>query len=323
MVKRQIIKIDEDVCTGCGECIPNCPEGALQIIDDKARIISDLFCDGLGACIGHCPVDAISIEEREAEEYDEKKVMENVVKQGENVIKAHLVHLKEHGQTDYFNQAVDYLKEIQIENPLEVEGHGHHAQKEDAMACGCPGSAVMDFREEKKEEPVQNEAALPCGCPGSAVIDFGDTQDCEVESSKEGVPEGMKEEKSVPKSVSQLKQWPVQIMLVPPSAPYLKDADLLIAADCVPFAYPDFHEDFLKGKVLLVGCPKLDDAEFYKEKVTKIFKDNKIKSATVAIMEVPCCFGLYKLVSDAITGSGKDIQAKKYIIGVKGDIKEE
>jgi ferredoxin len=323
MVKRQIIKIDEDVCTGCGECIPNCPEGALQIIDDKARIISDLFCDGLGACIGHCPVDAISSEEREAEEYDEKKVMKNVVKQGPNVIKAHLVHLKEHEQTDYFNQAVDYLKENDIENPLEIEEHGHHTQKEDNMACGCPGSAVMDFREEKKEEPVQNEAKLPCGCPGSAVMDFRDTQDCEVESIKESVSEGMKEEKTVPKSVSQLKQWPVQIMLVPPSAPYLKDADLLIAADCIPFAYPDFHEDFLKGKVLLVGCPKLDDAEFYKEKITKIFKDNKIKLATVAIMEVPCCFGLYKLVSDAITGSGKDIQLKKYIIGVKGDIKEE
>jgi ferredoxin len=296
MVKRQIIKIDEDVCTGCGDCIPNCPEGALQIIDDKARIISDLFCDGLGACIGHCPVDAISIEEREAEEYDEKKVMENVVKQGENVVKAHLVHLKEHGQTDYFYQAVDYLKENDIENPLDIEEHGHHAHGKETLPCGCPGSAVMDFR---------------------------DTQDCEVESIKEGVPESMKEELPVPKSLSQLKQWPVQIMLVPPSAPYLKDADLLIAADCVPFAYPDFHEDFLKEKVLLVGCPKLDDAEFYKEKITKIFKDNNIKSATVAIMEVPCCFGLYKLVSDAIAGSGKDIQLKKYIIGVKGDIKEE
>jgi ferredoxin len=323
MVKRQIIKIDEDVCTGCGDCIPNCPEGALQIIDDKARIISDLFCDGLGACIGHCPVDAISIEEREAEEYDEKKVMENVVKQGENVIKAHLVHLKEHGQTEYFNQAVDYLKENHIENPLEVEEHGHHPQKEDAMACGCPGTAVMDFREEKKEESVKNEAKLPCGCPGSAVMDFRNEQDCEVKSIKESVPEGMKEEKPVPKSVSQLKQWPVQLMLVPPSAPYLKDADLLIAADCVPFAYPDFHEDFLKEKVLLVGCPKLDDADYYKEKITQILKENPVTSVTVIHMEVPCCFGMVNIVKTAIDASGKDIPYSETTISVKGDIKEE
>jgi ferredoxin len=296
MVKRQIIKIDEDLCTGCGECIPNCPEGALQIIDDKARIISDLFCDGLGACIGHCPVDAISIEEREAEEYDERKVMENVVKQGVNVIKAHLEHLKEHGQTELLNQAVDYLKENDIENPLEKEEHGHQAHGKEALPCGCPGSAVMDFRDE---------------------------QDFEAESTKENVSESMKEEKPVPKSASQLKQWPVQLMLVPPIAPYLKHADLLIAADCVPFAYPDFHEDFIKGRILLVGCPKFDNVEYYKKKLVEIFKDKNIKSVTVAIMEVPCCSGLYELVSDSIAESGKDIQAKKYIIGVKGDIKEK
>lgn len=297
MVKRQIIKIDEELCTGCGECIPNCPEGALQIIDEKARIISDLFCDGLGACIGHCPVDAISIEEREAEPYDERKVMENVVKQGPNVIKAHLEHLKDHGQTEYFNQAVGYLKENNIENPLEIEEHTHFAHGKETLPCGCPGSAVMDFR---------------------------NGQDCEVESIKESVPDGMKEEKPVSKGETQLRQWPVQIMLVPPSAPYLKDADLLIAADCVPFAYPDFHEDFLKGKVLLVGCPKLDDAEFYKEKITQILKENNIKSLTIANMEVPCCFGLVKLVKDAVAVSGKkDILVKEYIISVKGDIKKE
>ncbi|MEE9150599.1 MAG: 4Fe-4S binding protein [Thermoplasmata archaeon] len=282
MVKREIIKIDEDTCTGCGDCIPNCPEGALQIIDDKARIISDLFCDGLGACIGHCPVDAISIEEREAEKYDERKVMENVVKQGENVIKAHLEHLKDHGQTEYFNQAVEYLKENNIDNPLEVE-HAHHAQEKETMACGCPGSAVMDLREEK-------------------------------EIGEEGKPAARAE--------TQLKQWPVQIMLVPPSAPYFKNADLLIAADCVPFAYPNFHEDFLKGKILLVGCPKLDDAEFYKEKITSIFKENDIKSVTVAHMEVPCCFGLINIVKSAIEGSGKNIPFIETTIGVKGDIKE-
>ena len=295
MVKRQIIKIDEDLCTGCGDCIPNCPEGALQIIDDKARIISDLFCDGLGACIGHCPVGAISVEEREAEEYNEKKVMENVVKQGPNVIKAHLEHLKDHGQTEYFNQAVDYLKENGIENPFEVEDHTHHAHEEKKLQCGCPGSAVMDLRNE---------------------------QDCEVESITVSLLVDVKEE-PVPKSLSQLKQWPVQIMLVPPSAPYLNDADLLIAADCVPFAYPDFHENFLNGKILLVGCPKLDDAEFYKEKITRILKENNIKSLTITHMEVPCCFGLVKLVSEAIKESGKDINLKEYTIGIKGNVIEK
>ncbi|UCE37695.1 MAG: 4Fe-4S binding protein [Thermoplasmata archaeon] len=306
MVKRQIIKIDEDTCTGCGDCIPNCPEGALQIIDDKARIISDLFCDGLGACIGHCPVDAISIEEREAEEYDEKKVMANVVKEGPNVIEAHLVHLKEHGQTEYLNQAIDYLKE----NIMEVPQLGEEPKEEPAPSQGgvhgCPGSAVMDLREEKKED------TLPCGCLGSAVMDLRkEEEECVEEVTK-----------VVPKGVSQLRQWPVQIMLVPPNAPYFKDADLLIAADCVPFAYPDFHNGFLKDKILLVGCPKLDDYAFYREKIAQILKVNNIKSITVAHMEVLCCFGLVKLIQDAIGDSGKDIPVKDYTIGVKGDILE-
>ena len=316
MVKRQIIKIDEDTCTGCGDCIPNCPEGALQIIDGKARIISDLFCDGLGACIGHCPVDAISIEEREAEEYDERKVMENVVKQGPNVIKAHLVHLKEHGQTDYLNQAIDYLKENNMDVPNLEEAPNVEpeppAQKEDTMACGCSGTAVMDLRD-KQDEHVHHaqENPMACGCPDSAVMD--------LRAEKEIVDEV----KPAARAETQLKQWPVQIMLVPPSAPYLKGADLLIAADCVPFAYPNFHEDFLKGKMLLVGCPKLDDAEFYMEKITQIFKQNDIKSVTVVHMEVPCCFGLDHLVKDAVFASKKNIPFNEITIGVKGDVKED
>jgi ferredoxin len=324
MVKRQIIKIDEETCTGCGECIPNCPEGALQIIDDKARIISDLFCDGLGACIGHCPVDAISIEEREAEEYDERKVMANVVKQGDNTIKAHLLHLKDHGQHEYLQQAIDYLKENNFEVPSlgddpKEEPHAHtkehvHANNSgETLPCGCPGSAVMDFREEKKEVHAHSAHGMTqsCGCPGSAFQDLRKEGEC-VEEVEEVVPKG----------VSQLRQWPVQIMLVPPNAPYLKDADLLIAADCVPFSYPDFHKDFLKGKILLVGCPKLDDSEFYRDKITHILKENNIKSLTIAHMEVPCCFGLVKLVEDAIRASGKNIPIRDYTIGVKGDVKE-
>jgi len=284
MAKRKIINIDEDKCTGCGLCIPNCPEGALQMIDGKARLISDLFCDGLGACIGHCPEGAITIEEREAGPYDEKKVMENIVKQGKNVIKAHLEHLKDHGESEYLKQALEVLKEKGLENPLHKQAHHNaHAHAHMRAQEGCPGSKVMDFSSEKKS--------------------------------------GQKTKKRTSASSSQLRQWPVQIMLVPTFAPYLKNTDLLIAADCVPFAYADFHEDLLKDKVLLVGCPKLDDANFYKEKVTQIFKENTVKSVTCAYMEVPCCFGLVSIIQEAIKASGKDIPFHEVTIGIKGDKK--
>jgi len=279
-MKRKIIKIDEEKCNGCSLCIPNCPEGALQIIDGKARLISDLFCDGLGACIGHCPEGAIEIEEREAEEYDEKKVMENIVKQGDNTIKAHLEHLKEHGEENYLNQAIDYLKEQNIENPL---------------------------KEEIDKPP------LPCGCPGSNMIDMR-TNEKETTDEKNTTNSNIKQK-------SELRQWPVQINLVPVNAPYFEEADLLITADCVPFAYANFHSDFLQNKILLIGCPKLDDIEAYKEKITEILKLNNIRSVTVAIMEVPCCFGLKSAVEEAIKNSGKDIPLEQSIITIQGEIK--
>lgn len=275
MTKRSIIKIDEEKCSGCSLCIPNCPEGALQIIDEKARLVSDLFCDGLGACIGHCPEGAITVEERDAEEYNEKEVMENIVKQGKKVIKAHLEHLKEHGEQELFAQAVSFLKEKNIE---------------------APGAVISESR-----------GYLPCGCPGTKVVEFGE----EEEVAPQVGP--------VSKGLSRLRQWPVQIKLVPPFAPYLKNADLLIAADCTPFAYADFHEGLLMGKALLVGCPKLDDAEFYKEKITQILKDNNIKSITCVRMEVPCCFGLVSVIKSAISASGKDVSLKEVIISIKGE----
>jgi ferredoxin len=278
MRKRKIIKINEAKCNGCGLCIPNCPEGAIQIIDGKARLISDLFCDGLGACIGHCPQGAITVEEREAQEYDERKVMANIVKQGKNVIRAHLEHLKEHNQKEYLKEALDYLREKEIKNPLEESISQEH--RHEATFSGCSGSKIMDFR--SREETPQNE---------------------KVASQQE----------------SELKTWPVQIMLVPPFAPYLNNADLLIAADCVPFAYAGFHEDLLKGRVLLVGCPKLDDTQVYGEKIIQLLKQNTIKAITYAHMEVPCCFELVSLIKEAIAQSGKNIPFKEVIISIKGE----
>lgn len=275
MAKRKIIRIDDNVCNGCGDCIPNCPEGAIQIIDNKARLISDLFCDGLGACIGHCPQGAITIEEREATPYDEKKVMANIVKHGINTIAAHIKHLKDHNETAYLNEAMAYLKENKISLSKEKEAHmaGHGLS-------GCPGSRVVEMS--RKEAP---------GAPGPLVA-------------------------------SELRQWPVQIMLVPVNAPYFRNADLLIAADCVPFAYPNFHTELLKGKILLVGCPKLDDLAVYEEKITAILKNNDIRSVTYAHMEVPCCFGLISIIEEAVKGSKKHIPFKDVTISISGEKSE-
>ncbi len=207
MKKRKIIKIDEDKCNGCGLCVPSCHEGAIKIIDGKAKVIEDV-CDGLGACLGNCPQGAISIEERNVAD--------------------------------------------------------HHP------SCACPGSVVKDLRKQEEEK------------------------------------------------VSCLSNWPVQIKLVPVGAQYFDGADLVIAADCTAFSYTNFHEDFLKGKLLLIGCPKLDDADFYQEKFTEIFKTHHINSLTCLHMEVPCCFGLVKLVEEAITASGKNIKFEDVTISIKG-----
>ena len=245
MATRKIVKIDEEKCTGCGLCIPNCAEGALKIVDGKAKLITDKFCDGLGACLGHCPEDAITVIEREAEEFDEKAV------------------------------------EVFLHKQKEVEPQPE--PKPQPVFTGCPSSMAMHFK----------------------------------------VSESGAESVSTKPAVSQLTQWPVQLKLVPINAPYFQDADLLIAADCVPFAYANFHQDFLKGKAVVVGCPKLDDIQFYKEKLTEIFKTNSIKSITVPYMEVPCCFGLVKVTEDAIAASGKNIPFKKIKVGIRGDIKPE
>lgn len=276
MGRREIIKIDEEKCTGCGLCIPNCPEGALQVIDGKARLISDIFCDGLGACIGFCPEGAISIEKRETRPYDEKKVMENITEKGENTIKAHLKHLKDHGEMKYYHQASKFLKEKGIENPLDCE------IKDNNLGCDD----------------------LPCGCPGTQLRAVN--TDSDASKNKE--------------QASALRQWPVQLNLLPVQAPFFENSHLLVASDCVPFASHNFHSELLRGRSVVIGCPKLDDVKYYKEKLTEILKQNNIKSITVAIMEVPCCNGMYSAAKEAIDDSGKKIPIIKKVIGVSGTI---
>jgi ferredoxin len=275
-IARKIIEIDEEKCTGCGICIPNCPEGALQIIDGKARLVSDLFCDGLGACIGECPEGAIRIEEREAEPYDEYKVMENIAKQGENTIKAHLDHLREHGEVKYLNEAEDYLKK----NCIHIK-HEEHTGHPGTMPCGCPSTMEMDLRD--KGRTGSGTANLSCD--------------------------------------SELSQWPIQLHLINPNATYLDNADLVIAADCVPFAYPNFHQQFLRNKILIIFCPKLDAGiDEYISKLTSIFTNKKIKSIAIVHMEVPCCFGVERIVQSAMENAGKKIHITDYTISIKGDI---
>ena len=268
MAVRKIITIDEAKCDGCGLCLPNCPEGALRIIDGKVRLISDLFCDGLGACLGHCPVGAITIEEREAEPYDEKKTMANIVKVGPNVIKAHLDHLRNHGETEYLAQAVAYLKE------------------------GKPMKQVM------------------AGCPGAAVVDFSSDQE------STGGESGQRP--------SQLRQWPIQLHLVPPTAPYFQGKDVLLAADCVAYALGDFHKDHLKGKSLAIACPKLDEGqEVDVEKIAALIDQAKINTLTVMIMQVPCCGGLLSIAQQAAAQAQRQIPIKTIVVGLQGEILKE
>ena len=231
-MKRNIIRIDEEKCDGCGTCVPACAEGALQIIDGKARLVKESYCDGLGACLGECPQGAITIEEREAEAFDEKEAM---------------LHIKK--------------------------------QKEEAES-------------------------LPCGCPSTT------TRSWETRG-----------EQTLAEAPSLLSHWPVKLRLVSPGAPYFERDELVMAADCAPFAYGNFHNSFLEDKALITGCPKFDDMEYYLEKLTEILKFSKIKNITVVRMEVPCCSGWLTLARQAIKASGKEIIVDEKVIGIEGEIK--
>ncbi len=271
-MKRQIIQIDESKCNGCGLCIPNCPEGALQVIDGKVRLISDLFCDGLGACIGHCPEGAITIEEREAEAYDENKVMKNIIPQGKNVIIAHLRHLMEHGEKEYLQKALDTLKEENIMIPEERYN-------------GCPGTKSINLSENNAENNREP--------------DTGPVR-------------------------SELINWPVQMHLISPRAPYFKGKDVLLSADCAAYSLGDFHRRYLKGKSLIIACPKLDTGqEIYLEKLTALIDMAKINTLTVMTMEVPCCNGLLNLAQRAVAGAEGKIPLKWIVVSVGGEVLKE
>ena len=233
---RNIINIDEEKCNGCGLCVPACAEGALQIIDGKAKLISEIYCDGLGACLGECPQGAITIEGRAAEEFDEE---------------ATKLHIEEQ------------------QNATEE------------LPCGCPSSTVTQFEKKKAREVAPAEATS---------------------------------------QQSTLSHWPVQLTLIPPTAPFLQGTDLVLAADCVPFAYADFHQTFLKDHSLLVACPKLDDFDAHLKKLTDILSHSSVTSLTVVHMEVPCCSGLVFMAKQALQLAGKDIPLKEITISIKGDL---
>jgi NAD-dependent dihydropyrimidine dehydrogenase PreA subunit len=232
---RKIVQIDEAKCNGCGLCVPSCEEGAIQIIDGKAKLVADNLCDGLGNCLGDCPQDAITIIEREAEEFDEEAVAEHL-------------------------------------------GEAHVPAASPCSGGGCPGAAAMKFAAGLAQETPAADAPQP----------------------------------------SQLGNWPVQLTLVPVHAPWLDGADLLISADCVPYAMGSFHRDLLAGKQVITACPKLDEVGPYLEKLTEIFRTHDLKRVTVARMEVPCCSGLAALVRTALERAGSEAPYEELIVKIAG-----
>ncbi|MBN2485706.1 MAG: 4Fe-4S binding protein [Bacteroidales bacterium] len=288
---REMVKIDEELCNGCGECVPACHEGALQIIDGKARLISDLMCDGLGACIGHCPVDAITIEKREAEPYNETKVMEIMVEKGKNTVIAHMKHLKEHGETGFLKEAVHFLRDNDGEMSFsvqevirEVHNHGHAEPHSHRGSGGCPGS--------------QERTLAPKGLTVDAAV--------------------------TAIASSELRQWPVQMHLINPAANYFKNSDVVIAADCVAFSMGNFHQRFLKGKTLAIACPKLDEGqETYVQKITRLIDEANVNTITVVIMQVPCCGGLLQVTKKAAAQAIRKVPVKVAVISVEGEVLQE
>ncbi|MFZ0283567.1 MAG: 4Fe-4S binding protein [Bacteroidales bacterium] len=297
-MKRDILKIDDDLCNGCGQCVPNCHEGALQVIDGKVRLVSELMCDGLGACIGHCPEGAITIETREAEPYDEVKVMEQMKDKGKNTIIAHLKHLKEHGETGFLQDGVGYLREHQRDLNFDIrevmsEVHNHG---------GEPMSHLSS------QHQPHHDIHGGGGCPGSRAMVIEKHGQSETQNISGDQP-------------SELRQWPVQMHLINPNAPYFRSADLLLAADCVAFSMGNFHSKYLKGKSLAIACPKLDhNTDIYIEKLTALIDQAKVNTITVMMMEVPCCGGLLQMVRAASAKAVRKVPVKQMIAGISGEV---
>ena len=301
-MKRQIIKIDEKKCNGCGVCIPNCHEGALQIIDGKARLISDLMCDGLGACIGHCPEEAIEVIEREAEPYNEIIVIEEMVKKGKNTVVAHLNHLKDHKEFGFFKQGIKWMQENRDKINFDVD---------EVIAKVHNGAAVKE-----KAEPVAAHAEHAHhhhhggGCPGSL---------SQAIDRKENILET-----PVASTPSQLNHWPVQMHLINPASEHFQHSDLLLAADCVAFSMGNFHQDFLKGKTLAIACPKLDsNKEVYIQKLISLIEEAKINTITIMKMEVPCCGGIVQMAQIAQKQASRKVPIKTITVSISGQILTE
>jgi NAD-dependent dihydropyrimidine dehydrogenase PreA subunit len=302
-MNREIVKIDEDKCNGCGMCVPNCHEGALQIIDGKAVLISDLMCDGLGACLGHCTQGALEIISREAAPYDEKLVMTEMVNKTQNVVIAHLKHLKDHNEKEYLQQGINYLLENKSDirhNVDEIIGVVNNHQ---------PGNhKLIEQPKETKNVNFQMSHHNGGGCPGSQSKSFKPAT-----TAAEDVD-----------SPSCLAQWPVQMHLINPGASHFQQADFLLAADCVAFSLGNFHTKYLKGKTLGIACPKLDqNKEIYQEKIIRLIDEAKINTITVIIMEVPCCGGLLQLAMNASQRATRKVPVKAITIGIQGEVLAE
>jgi len=283
---REVIKIDEDLCDGCGKCIPGCHEGALQLIDAKARLVSELMCDGLGACIGHCPRGAISIERRDAEPYKEIFVMKMMIKKGANTVIAHMKHLRDHNENELLEEARKYL----VDN-----------------------SALLDFDSAKVisevYDTVPSSSSHPGGgCPGTMTKDL---------SSLHAVPVTGN---NIPLR-SELSHWPVQMHLINPAASHYRDADLLLAADCVAYTVANFHGNYLKGRKLAIACPKLDHGtDIYIDKIRRLIDEAMIRSMHLVVMEVPCCSGLRRMVDIAREQARRTIHVDLSIVSIRGEV---
>lgn len=296
-MKRKIITIDEKKCNGCGLCVTACHEGALAIVDGKAKLVSDSYCDGLGACLPECPMDAIHLEEREAAEFDEAAVKARMSQLDAEKAPTtddacgcgggHGAH-GGHGHGGHGHAA---------HGGTPAGGHGHAAHGGapaggHGFGGGCPGSRAMALKKNAASEAVQAAPAAPTAPVASAP--------------------------AAPQQ-SELGQWPCQIKLVPVNAPYFAGADLLIAADCTAFAYANIHRDYMKGKITLIGCPKLDEGD-YADKLTAILANNDIRSVTVLRMSVPCCGGIVNAVKKALVQSGNMVPWSVTVISPDGEI---